>query len=235
MSLFTKFAKALAGLFGQPVKPSAPARWPAAPVRPVAAAAPKAPQPVAANRPPVDYTAYADGVLDAKEAYAMALWLRGMHPELAQADPFMAVVMAITESGGNTRNLKVNASRYEPAFFTRYIATQGLRDRNLATSFGIMQTMLNTAKEDYNRGFKAYGEPTATNLKNPLISLYFGMAHQVFIRQSLARRGLPATNQNVVVAYNGGVGTLAQGGNANTSNHWAKYQRNIAVAQSALA
>lgn len=183
------------------------------------------------NVAPIPASAFADGVLDISEVYIITKWLKARHSELGPADAYMAAVMATTESGGNSRRIPTWLSRYEPAFFAKYLRPKGITDQRRATSYGILQIMLNTAIEDYNRGFKAYGMPTATSLTNPYTNLYFGMAHQVYIRRSLAAKGIALTEKNIVMSYNGGIGA----NNSMTQNHYNKYAANKAVVNSAIA
>lgn len=61
-------------------------------------------------------------------------------------DPDLIEAIVMTESSGNP-----NATRYEPAFYERYIKSLGLPEeegRKRATSYGLMQIMYQSAWED---------------------------------------------------------------------------------------
>lgn len=218
MEFFASFLKVLFGQTPQPVAQT---------VKPEVAIPSTQPTSIY----PVPASAFADGILDVSEVYLIAKYLKGRHSELAMADPYMAAVMATTESGGNTRKIPTFLERYEPGFFRKYLMPKGITDKRRATSYGIMQVMLNTAMEDYARGFTSYGRPTDANLKNPYIAVYYGMAHQVYVRKRLASTGIPVTEKNIVMSYNGGIGQ----NNSDTQNHYAKYASNKSVVNNAIA
>jgi hypothetical protein len=157
-------------------------------------------------------------------------------PELAGGEAVMAGAMAMIESGGNTFNLNPRATRFEPGFMRRYIVgkaaeaygrTVGYTARELSTSYGIGQVMLQSAIELYRRGYRSYGYPSPNNLKNPETGLYFMLAAQA----DIVKRSGNRSEAFVVQSYNGGIGAS----NAQTQNHLAKYNVSKARLTSELA
>lgn len=115
------------------------------------------------------------------------------------ADPIMVAAMAQIESTNNQF-----AERYEAH----------LND----SSYGLMQTMLKTAQWLYDdMGYRGYSRPTAQSLTDGMTSLYFGMA---YINWLSRYNGSPRSENWIVESYNGGPGNS----NAQTRNHWNKYQ-----------
>ncbi len=97
------------------------------------------------------------------------------------------------------------ATRYEPAFFDRYISSSKIKSippcsvsteaRLRATSFGLLQIMGAVARE---RGFEM---PFLTALCDPEIGLEFGCRHLGWLAQQwLDKEGW----EGVVAAYNAG-------------------------------
>jgi hypothetical protein len=86
-------------------------------------------------------------------------------------------------------------------------------------SYGLMQTLVkNNALWMYRQMHAtAMGEPTVATLLNPEVSMYFGAAYVNWLRtwNKQAR-----DEQWIVESYNGG----PNNSNAQTKNHWAKYQ-----------
>lgn len=84
-------------------------------------------------------------------------------------------------------------------------------------SVGLMQTLVKTAQEMYGRGYKAYPYPTRENLKNPVISMYYGAAYIDWIKGAYPNKGL----EWWVRAYNGGPG---HNYNSMTTSYWNKWK-----------
>ena len=111
------------------------------------------------------------------------------------------------ESGNNPW-----AARYEPAFYTRYVADRGHRvwpgcsreteERLRATSLGLMQIMGQTARE---RGFDG---PFLTSLCDPMIGLEFGCR---YLAQQVKRYS--GDVEAAVAAYNAGTARREASGN----------------------
>jgi soluble lytic murein transglycosylase-like protein len=115
--------------------------------------------------------------------------------------PFVLVHAIVqVESGGNPW-----AVRYEPAFFSRYVADRGHRvwpgcsrdteERLRACSFGLMQLMGQTARE---RGFDG---PFLSTLCDAFTGLDYGCRHLVWLGNRYKKKNdwTPA-----VAAYNAG-------------------------------
>lgn len=88
------------------------------------------------------------------------------------------------------------------------------------TSWGLMQTLLGTAQDMYNKGYKAMGMPTSDALKKPEVSMYFGAAYKDWLRRSYPGK----SPEWYVRAYNGGPGwEKTQNGPANTAVYYTRY------------
>jgi hypothetical protein len=88
------------------------------------------------------------------------------------------------------------------------------------TSWGLMQTLLGTARDMYAKGYRAMGEPTADKLKTPETSMYFGAAYKDWLRRNYAGR----SPEWYIRAYNGGPGwEKTQSGPANTAVYLQRY------------
>lgn len=123
-------------------------------------------------------------------------------------DASMLVAMAYIESG-----FKPNAFRAELAIGD--------------ASVGLMQTLLGTAREMYDRGYKAFSRPTMVDLRKPEVSMYFGAAYVDYLKQWYGRnRSGSPSEEWIVRAYNGGPGWERGSASSlsNTANHWRKYQ-----------
>lgn len=119
------------------------------------------------------------------------------------------------------------ASRFEPAFFRRYIQNNpdiraispcSLDTEKMlrATSFGPMQVMGQVARE---RGFKG---PYLTQLCEPRIGIEYGCIHLA----AFARKFGPLGWAAVCAAYNGGAGAV-RGGDFTNPEYPAKVLRNL--------
>lgn len=116
------------------------------------------------------------------------------------ADPVMVAAMAQIESSFNPY-----AERFEAH----------LND----SSYGLMQTMLNTALWLYNdMGYRAFGRPTAQTLKDGRTSIYFGMA---YINWLSRWNRIARSEEWIVESYNGG----PNNSNSMTQNHLRKYRQ----------
>ncbi len=103
--------------------------------------------------------------------------------------PTMAVSIALVESGdinNPAAGIATNAIRQET----------GGRE-----SVGIMQTLVSTATQMYDMGFKAYGPPTKQTLLDPAVSMYFGCAYLAWLR---TYAGTFHTDDFIVQSYNAG-------------------------------
>lgn len=89
-------------------------------------------------------------------------------------------------------------------------------------SVGLMQTLWSTAHWlAKDMGYRAKGIPQLSDLLDPDTSMYFGAAYVQWLgRYHQQRFGRPATEQWIVMSYNGGPGA----DNPQTQNHWRKYQ-----------
>jgi soluble lytic murein transglycosylase-like protein len=119
-------------------------------------------------------------------------------------DPDVVEGIVMQESAGRWW-----AYRYEPAFFTRYLAGHPLyRDRDpreVSASYGLMQVMFTTAIEN---GFK--GEPWA--LFDPAVSLDLGCHHLAHLIARLRGKwtgpilsGESIVLRSALASYNGGL------------------------------
>ena len=86
------------------------------------------------------------------------------------------------------------------------------------SSLGLMQVLPSTARDLYGRGYQAAGYPTEALLLSPWGSIYFGTA---YVRWLSRYAGRSRSAEWIVQSYNGGPGNS----NAQTRNHWTKYQR----------
>lgn len=87
------------------------------------------------------------------------------------------------------------------------------------SSWGLMQTLLGTAQWLYDdMGYRDFGRPSEKTLTDGRTSLYFGMAYVDWLSRY---KGIQRSEQWIVESYNGG----PNNSNAQTRNHWAKYQR----------
>lgn len=93
------------------------------------------------------------------------------------------------ESAGNP-----DATRYEPEFYKRYIADKWPGEHERATSYGLMQIMLQTARE---RGFKG----DFHELLTPAVGLYWGCRQLSVMKERHFKRG---GWEAVIAAYNAG-------------------------------
>lgn len=93
-------------------------------------------------------------------------------------------------------------------------------------SIGLLQTLLGTASDMYRRGYNHMGAPTATNLKDPVVSMYFGAAYVDWLFNTYSSNFKTGTNDYYewyVRAYNGGPGwEQSERGRSMTQNHYAK-------------
>lgn len=106
--------------------------------------------------------------------------------------PTLVEAVVITES-----SYKVNAYRYEPAFWRRYLAHKPFYQHKdpkvVSASYGLMQLMYPTAREEF--GFK--GKPE--DLYDPITNIHYGC--------SLLAKNLKWAKGNMdaaLAAYNGG-------------------------------
>lgn len=84
-------------------------------------------------------------------------------------------------------------------------------------SVGLMQTLVGTARDMYNKGYRRFDAPTRENLKNPVISMYYGAAYLDWLKKSYPNKGL----EWWVRAYNGGPG---HNYNSMTTSYWSKWK-----------
>jgi hypothetical protein len=88
------------------------------------------------------------------------------------------------------------------------------------TSYGLMQTLLGTAKDMYARGYRGAGVPTKEMLLKPEVSMYFGAAYKDWLLRTYKGR----TAEWYVRAYNGGPGwEKTQAGPGNTAVYYRRY------------
>lgn len=109
-------------------------------------------------------------------------------------DPYIVCAVIEQESGWNPW-----AMRFEPGFLTRYIAPMNLEATEAharSTSFGLMQTMGQVARE---KGFQG---KFLTELCDPDLGVEFGCRK---LQECFAVHGEPET---ALLAYNGGGNTF---------------------------
>ncbi len=100
-------------------------------------------------------------------------------------------------------------------------------------STGLMQTLLGTAQDLYNKGYKAVGAPTHENLKDPIISMYFGAAYLEWLKKSYRAKAYKYGDfeEFFVRAYNGGAGweksETGRNGTANYLKKWKKAKNKV--------
>lgn len=80
-------------------------------------------------------------------------------------------------------------------------------------SVGLMQVLIGTANDLYNKGWRAVGRPSRERLKDPVVSMYFGAAYFVYLRKYWPSHDL----EWYVRAYNGGQG---HNYNSQTTAYW---------------
>ncbi len=137
-----------------------------------------------------------------------------------QLEPSIITAMAIQES-----QLKPWATRNES------------RGRK---SVGLMQTLIGTAQDMYNRGYTAVGQPSEQSLMKPHVSMYFGMAYMDWLQRTYpARHDYDGPHNNYwewyVRAYNGGPGWKnSKKGREMTAVHWSKVKANLPLIDATL-
>lgn len=100
-------------------------------------------------------------------------------------------------------------------------------------STGLMQTLLTTAQDLYNKGYKAVGAPTNESLKDPIISMYFGAAYLEWLKKSYTAKAFKygAYEEFFIRAYNGGAGweksETGRNGTANYLKKWKKAKHKV--------
>ncbi len=121
----------------------------------------------------------------------------------------------------NTHNLNMDAKQLlAVAFIESSFRPWVERDEGFDRSTGLMQTLLGTASDLYNKGYKAYGVPTRDKLKDPLISMYFGAAYFDWLKKGWPGREL----EWYIRAYNGGPGwERTQRGPSMTAVYYEKW------------
>ena len=113
-------------------------------------------------------------------------------------DPDLIEAIVMTESSGNP-----NATRYEPAFYKKYIVPLDLPEefgKKRATSYGLMQIMYQSAIED---GYKDEAE----KLLIPDVGLNWGVKH---LKKKIDRYGKQDINR-AIAAYNAGTPRMKDG------------------------
>jgi soluble lytic murein transglycosylase-like protein len=113
-------------------------------------------------------------------------------------DPDLIEAIVMTESSGDP-----NATRYEPAFYERYIKPLGLPEaegKKRATSYGLMQIMYQSAWEDGYRD-------SAERLLKIDVGLNWGVKH---LKKKIALYGKQDINR-AISAYNAGTPRMKDG------------------------
>lgn len=85
-------------------------------------------------------------------------------------------------------------------------------------SVGLMQTLIRTANDMYDKGYNKFSRPTRENLKYPVLSMYYGAAYIDWLKTSYPGKDL----EWYVRAYNGGPG---HNYNSMTTNYWNKWRQ----------
>lgn len=92
------------------------------------------------------------------------------------------------------------------------------------TSYGLMQTLLGTAKDMHAKGYRAAGVPTKDSLLVPEVSMYFGAAYKDWLMRTYKGK----SQEWYVRAYNGGPGwEKTQAGPGNTAVYYGRYRTAI--------
>lgn len=102
------------------------------------------------------------------------------------------------------------------------------RDEGFDRSTGLMQTLLGTAQDMYNKGYRAFGIPTRERLKEPLVSMYFGAAYFVWLKEHYSSKAVSFGDydQFFIRAYNGGAGWQGtKNGPKNTEHYYGKWKK----------
>lgn len=142
-----------------------------------------------------------DGALSREQVAALADEITSQY--YPQVDPAMLVAIAEIESS------------FRPTAFRVEVSVADM-------STGLMQTLTKTAKWLYrDMGARAFGEPSATALFDPRVSMYFGAAYINWLQRY---KGEDKPEEWVVRGYNGGPGNAAPG-DPDTDNYWRKYLR----------
>lgn len=116
------------------------------------------------------------------------------------------------------------ATAYVESSFRPWVTRQEKRTDGSVwdTSYGLMQTLLGTARDMYQRGYKGAGEPTAAMLLKPEVSMYFGAAYKDWLVRSYKGK----SPEWYVRAYNGGPGwEKTQAGPANTAVYYSRIMK----------
>lgn len=101
------------------------------------------------------------------------------------------------------------------------------RDEGFDRSTGLMQTLLGTANDMYNKGYTAFGKPTRDSLKDPLESMYFGAAYLQWLKLNYSQWGYNYGNweEFFIRSYNGGAGwQKTPNGAKNTAAYLKKFK-----------
>lgn len=86
-------------------------------------------------------------------------------------------------------------------------------------SIGLMQTLIGTAQDMYNKGYTKVGVPNAQTLKDPYVSMYFGIAYCDWLGGNWGGRSW----EWYIRAYNGGAGwESSEKGREWTAIHYEK-------------
>ncbi len=138
----------------------------------------------------------------------------------------MEVATYVKETYGihstDARSLTIFA--YVESSFRPWVYRDESRGRR---STGLMQTLLGTAQDMYNKGYKAVGRPTHESLKNPIISMYFGAAYLEWLKLNYYERAYSYGNYEdfFLRAYNGGAGWQnSETGRNNTAQYLKKWE-----------
>ena len=117
--------------------------------------------------------------------------------------------------------LLVSTAYVESSFRAKAVRHERRKDGTIwDSSYGLMQTLVGTARDMYQKGYKSYGLPDADDLTNPIVSMYFGASYMDWLRKNWPNR----SEEWYVRAYNGGPGwERTANGPKNTAHYYRKY------------
>lgn len=101
------------------------------------------------------------------------------------------------------------------------------RDEGFDKSTGLMQTLLGTAMDMYNKGYTAVGKPTENSLKDPIVSMYFGAVYLRWMKTNYYEKAHKYGDYEdfFIRAYNGGPGwQRTPNGAVNTAKYLDKWK-----------
>ena len=141
---------------------------------------------------------------------------------LSEVEVFKIAEYIKSKHGFNLDTKMLVATAYiESSFRPKAVRHERRNDGTIwDSSFGLMQTLLGTAKDMYAKGYRAYGVPSADDLMNPVVSMYFGASYMDWLRNGWRGRD----DEFYIRAYNGRPGWRnTPNGAKNTAHYYKKY------------